>query len=332
MKITLCVLSCVFLASCANLQGIPSGLTDQNSTDLEKNTLSDSLKVASDLKKTYETARDNNLKYAFWSNVTFVPLAAGAAGAIAFNAYKDLLAGIGIAAGSLAGLNMFVNARANAKVYQSGMNALLCVRTSLGPYLTVSSEPLTAGVPALADRITQASRTLTDATSLKFDTPQQIAEIRNNPLVVTTLASSEKTLTQAIADAKKTLGDAQAELGLYAGIASFAAGSIRQIDSVVASKITQPDISFSALEASILGLTKAPTPASTTPPKPAPAPIPGVLLRPAPPSSTPIADAAAEAQKSARALADEAAALTGELQKFGLSAQEKTVADCIKNF
>jgi len=326
ISVWLCISSCIFLASCASLKGIPQGLTDQNTADMAKNTLEDSLKVSNDLSKTYKTARDENLDYAFWSNVAFVPLAAGAAGAIAFNAYKDLLAGIGIAAGSLGGLNVFINARANAKVYQSGMNGLACISTNLTPYLTLNADALEAEVLALGGQIALANQTLAEATSLRFDTPQQIAEIKSNPLVVTTLAASERILTQAIADAQKALGDGESETVLFAGIATFAASSIRQVDAIVASKITQPDISFSALQSSITGLTKAP--AAT--PKPAPPAAGAHAIVPAVPSTTPIADAANDAQRSSQTLAKATTEMSAHAQKFGLSTQQKAVGDCIK--
>jgi hypothetical protein len=324
----LCLLCSLFLASCAtvqeNLQGIPQGLTSQDRQTIAQGQLATTLQVANDLEARYQTARDDNLRYAYWSNVAFIPAAMVAAGAIAFNAYKDLLAGVGIAAGGLAGFNTFVNARNNAKIYQSGMNGLDCITTKLSPYVNAKAESLQRTTDNLESALVEAQIALALDQSFKFNTKNEIAEIRNNPLAVTSLAGAEKVASQAISDAQKALSDAQTEIALYSSAPFFAADGIRKVNVLVSSKISQSDVNYSSLLTSISGLTKAPTPA----PKAA-APAAAAPAAAAPPSATPIADATAMTLDLAQKLAKQTAALIAATQQSGLAAQEKAVTDCL---
>jgi hypothetical protein len=216
MPLLCTVIAACLLSSCANLRGIPQGLNDANRLELSKGDIKSTIAVARDVQGRYEVARDNNLDYAFWSNAAFIPLAAVAAGAIAFNAYKDLFAGVGIAAGSLAGANVFINARANAKVYQLGINGLDCVIVNLGQYANASPSDLSVGDLELQRRLAIGRADLIRAQAFKFSTPPEVAEIQSNPLVITTLAATQKILVQAIDDAETTSSDARTEIGLFA--------------------------------------------------------------------------------------------------------------------
>jgi hypothetical protein len=313
------IVACL-LSSCANLRGIPQGLNDANRSELSKGDIKSTIGVARDLQGRYEVARDNNLDYAFWSNVAFIPLAAVAAGAIAFNAYKDLYAGVGIAAGSLAGANVFVNARANAKVYQLGINGLDCVVVNLGQYANASPSDLSAGDIELERRLAIGRADLIRAQGFKFTTPPEVAEIQNNPLVITTLVTNEKILAQAVDDAETTSSDARTELGLFAQLPSYAADSVTQVNKIVASKISQTDVPFSSLVTSLGALAKVPA-----------APKPAATTSAAAPSQTPLGDAATQALASAQALFVQTVVVRSLVQQFGLSNKEKRVDECIKS-
>jgi hypothetical protein len=328
LRSCLILLGSAFVASCAtvpgNLQGIPQGLTAADRTQLATSDLAATLGVANALQQRYQVARDENLQYAYWSNVAFVPLAALAAGAMAFNAYKDLLASVGIAAGSLAGFNSFVNARNNAKVYQSGINGLDCIVVKLGPFVGQRTESLEQQTDGMHSLGWQAEAASAINQSFKFNTPLELAEMKNNPLVVANLVAADKMLTQALADAQKALGDARNEIALHRHVSSFAADSIRQVNVVVSSKIAMNDINFSALQGSISGL--------AVPPSPAPAPPQAAASRePQRPSPTPLADATSTALQLAQSLSKRSRELAAMTQQFGLTAQEKAVAECIKS-
>jgi hypothetical protein len=324
----LVLLGSAFVASCAtvpgNLQGIPQGLTAADRNQLATSDLAATLGVANVLQQRYQVARDENLQYAYWSNVAFVPLAALAAGAMAFNAYKDLLASVGIAAGSLAGFNSFVNARSNAKAYQSGINGLDCIVVKLGPFIGQSTEFLEQNTDAMHSLVWQAEAASAINQSFKFNTPYELTEMKNNPLVVANLVAADRMLTQALADAEEALGDARNEIALNRHVASFAADSIRQVNVAVSSKIAMNDINFSALQGSISGLAVPPSPA------PAPPRLAGSRAVP-PPTQTPLADATSTALQLAQSLSKRTRELAAMTQQFGLTAQQKAVAECIKS-
>jgi hypothetical protein len=324
LRACLILIAAGLVASCAttpgNLQGIPQGLSAADRTQLATTDLATTLGVANALQQRYQDARDENLRYAYWSNIAFIPLAALGAGAMAFNAYKDLLASVGIAAGSLAGFNAFVNARNNAKVYQTGINGLDCIVVKLGPFVGQTTEPLERRADTMHGLAWQAEAASATNQSFKFNTPLELAEMKNNPLVVANLVAADKMLTQALAEAERALGDARNEIALYRHVASFAADSIRQVNVAVSSKIALNDINFSALQGSVSGL--------AVPPAPAPASPPAAASRA--PTQTPLADATSASLQSAQSLSKLSRDLAALTQQFGLTAREKGVAECIK--
>ena len=325
------VVAPLFLASCASIQGIPLGLTDQNQASLASQDLQRTLGVALELKRTYESARDENLKYIYWSSVPFFPLAAAAAGDI-YSKSTSALAGVGIIAGTLAGFNSFTNARPNAKVYQSGINGLVCLYTKLGGYSDrqLDAKALKDDADSLTSRlIPSAQAALTASQNLDLNAGEAQAERTANPTIISSLSTMEKSLTQAISDAQHAATGARSEKTLFDNLAAFGATSIIQIDSIIASKVTLTDVSYSTLVSSISGYTTAPKPPTTTPP----AGAAQLLVRPekAAALATPIADAIKAMQGSITLLQQSTSALAEETSKFGLTAREQEVATCIKS-
>src|SRR6266496_2301956 len=315
----------LLLTGCASLEGIPPTLDQAMVSNLSSGDLNRVFEASDKLSEVYQTQRDENLKYAFWSNVPFVPLGATGAGGLYYKAHKDLIAAVAIIAGSLAGLNTFVNARANAKVYQGGMNTLSCIQIQLGPYTARDVGGIKSSLSELEGEIETASDTLASAEALTFKTADELAEIKANPTVVTTLAAQEKLLTQAISSAQKVATDAASEITLSSNVALFAADAVRQVNSILSSKITQPDISFSALQSSITTLLPTQPAASGGAPKKAAA-APAAEE----PTRTPIAAITRQLQRLTVSLASKSQALQTRVDAFGLSKQEKGVTDCIK--
>lgn len=311
----------LLLPACANLQGIPSGLTAADKKDLASEDRKTVFAVADRLSDTYEEARNDNLRFAYWSNIPLIGAAAGAAGAIAYQAHRDVLAGIGIFAGTLVGFNTFTNARANAKVYQGGINALTCVRTKLAGYDNLGADPL--GLRASTLALEEGELALVTSQSL-LTNPTAVKERSADPNLASAQSANEKLLIQAISDAKQAIAAGRQEMASLSGLLAFTVDSIRQIDATVASKISQIDVNYSTLLSSISGMTTAPKPAPTK----AGAPQADVKIMS---SGTPVADVVKSMQSAIINLQRSTAALTEATTKFGLSARKQEVEACIKS-
>jgi len=97
--------------------------------------LEEVLKVAESLSSAYIRARDDNLRYAFWSNALYFPLGIAAAAYTAQKNHPNALLNLGIASGALVTANTFINARPNAKVYQAAVTGSVCLTTQLQPFV-----------------------------------------------------------------------------------------------------------------------------------------------------------------------------------------------------
>ncbi len=318
-KMSTSIIACLLLSSCASLEGIPQGLSAEDRTDISSGDLARAFKAADNLSSTYAKARNENLRYAFWSNVPFVPLAAGSAAAIYSKASKDVLATIGIVAGSLIGFNSLINARSNEKSYGSGIAALLCLQTNLEPYVKKNTRELDDKSGALIGLIESAKETLEGSQNV-LSAENADAEISANQKVVGTFASNQKDLSQAITDAQAAVGAAENEVGLFDTLPIFVANGIRQIDATVANKVGQGDISYSGLVTSIS--------ASTTPPAPPHSAAPPDKSKAN--SETPVADSAKALLTTTTDLKQATAEVVSATKTFGLTAQEQTVSTCIK--
>lgn len=333
-RLGICIVIPLLLASCANVRGIPAGLTDENQTNLASQDLQKTFSVALALQATYRNARDDNLNYVYWSSVPFFPIAAAAAGAI-YGKHNSRLASIGIAAGTLVGFNSFTNARANAKAYESGIVALACVYRSLSGYSNRQSDASSFKDDAEtlnSTLIPAAQSALSVSQSLNLNAGDAQAERAANPTVMSSLSTAEKSLTQAISDAQSAATGARNEKSLFDNLSAFGASNITQIDTIVAAKVTVADVNYSTLLTSISGYTnapKSPTTPSTTgagTPSAEPKKMAGGAV-----PAAPIADAIKTMQSSISQLQQATSALTDKTSKFGLTAREQEVAACIKN-
>lgn len=312
----------LLIAGCGSLRGVPPALSDATRGDLASDELSQALVGAEKVIKSYVEERDRNLEYVYWSNAAFVPLAAASAGGLYYKAHNDFLAGIGIIAGSLAGFNSFTNARANARVYQQGINALECAYQRLSPYKTRNDDAVTREADNLEDAIDAAKATLAFAEAMTFKSPEEKAEIEKNGSVVSKLAVQMKRLSTAIGDADKQVEDARAEAGLFSELGTFAGASVRRVHAIVSGKIAVLDTDFASLKSSI---------GANTPQKAAPKAGAATAAAPAPAvqSATPIADVVADLERTARNVEKLAQGVAKRVQKFALSANKKAVDDCI---
>ncbi|MFI4975513.1 MAG: hypothetical protein ACHP84_13315 [Caulobacterales bacterium] len=331
------IIAACLLGGCANLQGIPSGLslTEQQSlvtssiNDTNSSKIARALDIAATLSSTYITARNDNLHYAYWSNIVLVPIFAGGVGALYFNASKATLGGLGLAGGSITAFNAFTNARANAKVYQTAINALVCLRVNLSPYVTMTDKDISS--ESLALEIQTGSNLLTKAAAdLKSADGQ--AEIKADPAIASSLAESVATLTQAVSDGQQVVNSANTQETLYLGLSTYVGDSIRQIDSSVSSKITQTDVTFAAVQGAITqstGAQKSATPPAVPPvaqtPKQEPRQQHGV-----PSVSTILKDDVNALTAKIQNIQRLSRQLNASVSAFALDTREQTVNSCIK--
>ena len=333
-------------AGCANLKGIPVGLTtcdapgkdasgnDKGCATYRKDALAgaadlkSTLMVAESLSSLYIAARDDNLNYAFYSNVLYFPLGIGAAVYTAQKTHKNALVNVGIAAGALAAVNTFVNARPNSKVYQAGITAIQCLTIQMQPYAVAKA----GESKAIGDKRNDLDGRIGDANNVLRQMDPFVnaaligddakAERTRNPSLTDTLASSRKALTSAIAEAQKGVDAAGVELGKFRDASQYAKNKVAAIDKFVETKITQPDVSFQTLLKSL-------QPASSTPAAATPTAKPGGQGSPKSASTTPIQSIIADALSLTAELTNMTKELTALIAGFGLTAAEKAVEDCI---
>ncbi len=254
------------------------------------------MEVANALLSKYEGARNKNLKFAFNSNMWVLTLAGAAGAAGAFRSSRDTLAGIGVGAGILLAGDTFLNARPNAKVYQSGMNALTCELVNLKPYIaseqlptdTDISKDLTEAQKDLENEtsqmaqldkdkaaLTQAQADLVAATSAKPATKGKAASAKPaaqaaGGVNISDLTDAMSSLKTAQAQAQKAQQNLNNVTALNAQLPIFAANATASIDQAVAAKITQADVSYTSTVSSIAPLTKTPAAVKSLAPAPTP--------------------------------------------------------------
>jgi hypothetical protein len=324
-----------FLTGCAALRGQPDGLTKENfqafsGTDLAKN-----LEVAQSLADIWRKDRKYTYDWVFWSNASLVPLAAGGAGAALFKGSKDLITGIGLAAGTVFGTNTFIGAADLGAAYQSGLNGLNCIYVRLSPYTDANKKSAAAKLLTdsndLNNEIGTAARSLAASQALPLGDPLEVAERTANPTIMSTLSSNEKTLTQAIASAQAAVSAAISEEHLFDTVATFARDRIMDVDNIISMRIKPKTVNFSILSNTLS--TPAPIP---PPPGAGVAPVVaasgGITILNAPLSDkTPIAKAADDALRDANSLMTRTQHLVTDTAVFDLSTQENNVATCLKN-
>jgi hypothetical protein len=342
--VSLVALSSMLLSGCV-LQGVPDGLDADQAKTIETGTLDQDLTVARQMRAHWAECRNTAQKYGFWSNASLIPLAAGGAAAAIYKGSKDLITGIGLAAGTVIGTNSFIGASSIANGYQSGMNGMVCVSEDLGAYGAAGSKQSDAvtldhNTTTLETQIVQASAVLAASTGLDMSSAAATAERVANPSVVTALATNEKALTQAISDAQTATVSARTELHLLSTVASFARDRIIDVDNIVAGKIKPGTVNYSALSGSILSTASGgnqPKAAASTGTVNAPAPpahaahAVGAAAAAAAVPTTPIADAANNSKQAADNLVSTTKNLQSETSDFDLSTQEANVTTCLKN-
>jgi hypothetical protein len=318
-KLTLVIGAVLLLSSCVNLQGIPLTLTAAQKADLASGDRVKALALVQSLSDSYEEARNDNLRFAYWSNVPFLALAAAAAGAVYYKAHRDVLAGIGIAAGTLVGFNTLTNARANAKVYQSGINALSCVQTKLGGYTSVGT--LGLRIQALDGAVDTARRSVAASKRL-LDGADETAnkERAANPRIGAAQMAAHTALEQAINDAIASRDAAEKEMHKFSTIAEAIRDKVRQIHIAVSAKITSADLNMEGL---IKGMETPKVPVGGA--KPAAAP-----LQPKAGSSSPIADITETMQSQLQEVQRLTTELKSAVAEFGLTTRLQEVDVCIK--
>ncbi len=341
MKMSLCTyLSFTLLLSgCAELRGIPQGLSATQIESLGSASLDTNLATARTLESTWEGDRNSAYNYVFWSNAALIPLAVGGAVGAAYKGSKDLIAGIGIGAGTVIGTNAFVGAGAIGAAYQSGIDGLSCITANLAPYTSRGTKPADAqhlytDVTALEMLIGTASTTLGQSTGLDLTTPAATAERLANSNIVAVLANNEKALAQAVADSQATALAAHAELHLYATLDSYSRDRILDVNRIVGAKIKPATVNYASFAAS-LSPTPAAAPKAQNPVTPTIAAVGHAAAPRAPPVAgvppTPIADAANDSKRAADDLAAPTKRIVIETADFDLTAQEANIAACLKS-
>lgn len=347
---------CSWLGGCESLRGIPDGLTNSDYQTFRYNDLSKNLNVAQALAHKWRHDRDEAYDWKFWSNISFIPLAAGAGGAALFKGSHDLISGIGLAAGTLVGTNAMIGAGHIGSVYQRGIMGLECVYARLSPYSYGSISRSVSGKRAiiivgkrLAERdlgtdaknleklITSGGRALTAAQNVSLTTSAAKAEETAYPNVVSTLANNESVLAQAISSAKVAASAADSEIFLFDTIADYARDRIMDVDNFVAMSIKPNAVNFSSLSETLA--------APATPSAP-PAVEGSTMSAPTHPESpfttsgetksphsvpNQIRSAVTQTQSEAKKIIAATRKVVGETKLFGLSAQENKITSCIRN-
>ena len=347
---------CSWLGGCESLRGIPDGLTNSDYKTFRYNDLSKNLNVAQALAHKWRHDRDEAYDWKFWSNISFIPLAAGAGGAALFNGSPDLISGIGLAAGTLVGTNAMIGAGHIGSVYQRGIMGLECVYARLSPYaygstsrnvsgLTkttfvgkrLAEQELGADAKKLEKLITSGGRALKAAQNVPLTTSAAKAEETAYPNVVSTLANNESVLAQAISSAKVAASAADSEIFLFDTIADYARDRIMDVNYFVAMSIKPNAVNFSSLSETLAApATPSAPPAVEGSTMSAPTPPPGsgtpdgaiVVVRPV---SNRIRNAVSQTQSAAKYIIATARNVVSETKLFGLSAQENKIASCIRN-
>ena len=327
------------LSGCSTLQGVPQGLSRAQLASLSDRDLNKNLDTGRDLSETWEGCRNEAQRYLFWSNAGLIPLASAGAATVFYKASKDVIGGIGIVAGTLIGINTFVNARSVAGAYQAGVNGLSCLTLKLQPYVE-NSEKATAAdqlfklIETLDSQLSSAKGTLQDSQSVAMGSKDAIKERNDNPTIVVALATNEKALSQALSDAQTALNAAQQEYSLFKGVAGYAAARIRDINLAVAGKVSPSEVNYANLVSSISSLTSVSTPPATTPATPVTQAVPsGANGQPVPAglvANTPLATAADNDKSAAEALSKATKAISLATSDFGLNTRENEVLACVK--
>ena len=332
----------LLLSGCAttSLQGIPQGLTSTDKTTLGGNDVGASLKIAAALSDKYESARNENLQYIYWSNVPLIPLGIAAAGALYYGAHRDVLAGIGLAAGGLAAFNTFTNARANVTAYASGLNALGCLRGRLLSYVGKDNDAntLAKDATALLGAIANAEASLSAYSGL-LSSADAAAEVKADPRVVTPYLTNLELLKTVVGEAKKVATAADKEAVAFRGLPVFLDANIREIDRKVAAKITLNPQSFDAVKTSVTTSIGTATGTPASPPKGDPTPPKAPQVKKAPgkkdvvekPAPSPVKDATQVLATHVTALQGATAPLRDKVNRFPLSQRQEEVETCVKN-
>lgn len=331
----------VCLGGCAELRGIPQGLSPDDAAKLSQGDLVTALSTGDNLRKTYADARDSNLDWKFWSTIPYIPLAGGAAGAIYYKASEGVLAGFGLAAGTLTGLNTFINAKGNAATYQKGVAALQCVRATLSVFTTSSrkqavTQTLKTDLTQLTKAIGQSESDLSGASKVDFSSPAAKAEVMANPGVVSTFATAQKALSDSISAANTAANSATTEIDAFNDMGSFAGRTILGIDQLVSAQITSGTVDFatlqSAISSSISNEVSAKKTAGTSsqPPSKIPAPVRSLLVPAG--SSTPIGTAISNMTVSTVALTSDTKTVTADVAITGVVNAEAAATACTPKF
>jgi len=249
------IVAVLLLTGCASLSGIPVGLEKAERQKIAAHQdLKSVLEVSDFVLSKYEKARNDNLHYVFYSNLAFIPAAIAAAGGIYFKASSDFLAVTGIFAGALASTNTFINAKSNATVYQSGINALSCIQLALRRYDQNEPEPiksLKSFVSSLEKEINKAQNLLAQAKSFNYDTKEAKKEIADDKTAIQKFTNEQVSLSETISKAMTALDSGNSEITAYDTLSIFAGEMICTTDQLVAAKISQPNVDFATLRDNI---------------------------------------------------------------------------------
>lgn len=323
------------LGGCASLRGQPDGLTKTDFEAFKATTLAKNLEVAQTLAERWRGDRKEAYDWVFWSNASLIPLAAGGAGAALFKGGKDLITGIGLAAGTVIGTNSFIGAADLGAAYQGGIIGLSCVYSKLSPYTDpakiAAGGALITDANALTTLIATANQKLVASTNLDLTSKEATAERIANPSIIAVLSNNEKVLTQTITNAQAAVTGALSEGHLFATLPTYARDRIIDVDNIVGMRIKPKTVNFAALSASLSTPAPAPTPQTPVSGVAQPPPAPGAHAAVATPPPTPIAQAAKDTQDQVNILTKTTLALVKSTSDFDLSTQENNVATCLKN-
>jgi hypothetical protein len=193
---------------------------------------------ASELGKEYQERYVYLKRVEPWFDIPLIGLAAAGAGALLFGASTNVIAGIGLGAGTLAVGRTYLNPGGTATVYLSGRGALDCVIDAARPL--VKSDPVVSELRSASDNVRTYLRSAENwSASLQGETLD--AE----------LANAKNALDAAIGAARDALNLAEAEIDAADAGPNQIATAIGRIEVLVAQGVNRTPVDFATAQSAI---------------------------------------------------------------------------------
>lgn len=198
------------------------------------------LHSAQDLAEKYKERYKGLKRLEPWFDFPIIGLAAAGAGALLFGASTNVVAGIGLGAGTLAVGRTYLNPGATASVYLSGRKAIDCVIDAAGPL--VKAESVKETLKAKSDSV---------RTSLRSAEIWFASQSLQSEQLPAALGNAKNALGAAISSAKDALKLAEAEVMAATNGPTHIATAIGKIEVLVAQGVNRTPVDFATAQSAI---------------------------------------------------------------------------------